>query len=68
MTRYGARPADISWSAALPSLLTALLDSYGDLDTANEYFDAMVKNKRWCEPKAIVSLRRRGAVMRVHGR
>ena len=37
--RYGARPGDVSWSAVLPSLLWALYEQYGDLDTAAEYFD-----------------------------
>ena len=44
--RWGNRPGDVSWSSALPSLVSALLEQYGDVVTAATYFDAMVNQQR----------------------
>lgn len=44
--RYGGRPGDVSWSAVLPAVVWALFEQYGDLDTASEYFDALVALQR----------------------
>ena len=44
--RYGNRPGDVSWSAVMPALVWALFQQYGDLDTAAEYFEALVALQR----------------------
>ena len=44
--RYGSRPGDVSWSAVMPALVWALYQQRGDLDTAAEYFDALVALQR----------------------
>ncbi|EOD26424.1 hypothetical protein EMIHUDRAFT_100487 [Emiliania huxleyi CCMP1516] len=39
--RYGGRPADVSWSAALPSVAHAVCDVYGDTETYREAASAI---------------------------
>ena len=41
--RYGYRPADPSWGAALPQIMWVLYKYYGDVDTVKEFFPSLLK-------------------------
>ena len=42
--RYGSRPGDVSWTAALPNLVSVLAGTYGDKTTASTYLDVLVSH------------------------
>ena len=41
--RYGSRPSDPSWGAALPQIIWVLYKYYGDLDTAAQFYPVLMK-------------------------
>ena len=41
--RYGSRPSDPSWGAAFPQIIWVLYKYYGDLDTAAQFYPALMK-------------------------
>ena len=41
--RYGRRPADPSWGAALPQIMWVLYKYYGDINTVKEFFPSLLQ-------------------------